>query len=100
MLDEFINFRNGQIDKDIPRHDIYYFFEKLENIIPKPDTEEEKERLEKELETYYEREYDKNTPKTGDDRNIELYLFLAGLSTFGLIATGKKKEDEIKKTLK
>lgn len=100
LLDEFINFRNGQIDKDIPRHDIYYFFEKLENIIPKPDTEEEKERLEKELETYYEREYNKDTPKTGDDRNIELYLFLAGLSTFGLIATGKKKEDEIKKTLK
>lgn len=100
LLDEFINFRNGQIDKDIPRHDINYFFEKLETIIPKPDTEEEKERLDKELETYYEREYDKNTPKTGDDRDIELYLFLAGLSTLGLIATGKKKEDEIKKTLK
>ena len=41
-----------------------------------------------------------NTPKTGDDRDIELYLFLAGLSSLGLIATGKKKEDEVKKKLK
>ena len=98
LLDEFINFRNGQIDKDIPKHDIDLFFKKLERIIPKPDTEEEKERLEKELENHYDRKY--NTPKTGDDRDIELYLFLAGLSSLGLIATGKKKEDEVKKKLK
>ena len=98
LLDEFINFRNGQIDKDIPKHDINLFFKKLERIIPKPDTEEEKERLEKELENHYDRKY--NTPKTGDDRDIELYLFLAGLSSLGLIATGKKREDEVKKKLK
>lgn len=98
LLDEFINLRNGQIDKDIPKHDINLFFKKLERIIPKPDTEEEKERLEKELENHYDRKY--NTPKTGDDRDIELYLFLAGLSSLGLIATGKKREDEVKKKLK
>lgn len=98
LLDEFINFRNGQIDKDIPKHDINFFFKKLERIIPKPDTEDEKERLEKELENHYNRKYD--TPKTGDDRDIEFYLFLAGLSSLGLIATGKKREDEVKKTLK
>lgn len=100
LLDTFINFRNGQIDKDIPKHDINYFFKKLEEIIPKPDTEEEKERLENELETYYNKEYRGNSPKTGDDRDIELYLFLLGLSSVGLIATSRKKEDEIKKKLK
>lgn len=100
LLDTFINFRNGQIDKDIPKHDINYFFKKLEEIIPKPDTEDEKERLNRELETYYNNEYKGNSPKTGDDRDIELYLFLLGISSLGLIATGRKKEDEIKKELK
>lgn len=97
LLDEFLNNRNGQIDKDIPKHDINYYFKKLEEIIPKPDTEDEKEKLENEINN----DYDKKTPpKTGDDRNIELYLFLCGLSSIGLIATGKKKEDELKKKLK
>ncbi len=100
LLDEFVNSKNGQIDKDLPRYDINYYFKKLENIIPTPDTEEEKEKLDKEIENNYEKEYDKKTPKTGDDRDIELLLFLSGLSTLGLIATGKKKEQEIKKTLK
>ena len=100
LLDAFINFKNGQIDKDIPRHDINYFFKKLEEIIPVPDTEKEKERLEKELETYYNKEYRGDSPKTGDDIDLEFYLLLAGLSSIGLIATSKKKEDELKKELK
>ncbi len=100
LLDEFVNSRNGQIDKAIPKYDINYFYKKLENIIPTPDTEEEKEKLNNEIENNYEKEYDKKTPKTGDNREIELLLFLAGLSSIGLIATGKKKESEIKKTLK